>query len=146
MQLVISDAHILDDDLDTERLGIELAAVTPLGGTWLLHGELGSGKTTVTRGIVAGLGGDPYDVSSPTYALAHRYKCNTGWIHHLDLYRLGDGEVWLLGLEDMVSPRDYLIVEWPTDFGPWANKWVADLTLNVIGDRRFASWTYKSSD
>lgn len=145
MQLV-SDVRVLDNELDTEGLGIELAALTPLGGTWLLHGELGSGKTTFTRGFVAGLGGDPYDVSSPTYAVAHRYKCNTGWVHHLDLYRLGDNEVWSLGLEEVIQPMDYLIVEWPVACGPWSTQWVGDLVLRITGDQRFASWTYQIVD
>jgi tRNA threonylcarbamoyladenosine biosynthesis protein TsaE len=115
--------------------------VTPPGGTWLLHGELGSGKTTLTRGFVAGLGGDPDDVSSPTYSVLHRYRCKKGWIHHLDLYRLSEDGVWTIGLEDIVQPMDYLIVEWPIPNGPWSTKWLGDLMLYGNSGRRLVHWT-----
>jgi tRNA threonylcarbamoyladenosine biosynthesis protein TsaE len=58
--------RFLTDDVATEALGEALARLTPLGGTWLLRGELGAGKTTWTRGFLRGLGGDPDEVASPT--------------------------------------------------------------------------------
>ena len=59
----------LADEAATEALGRRLAARTPSGGTWLLAGGLGVGKTTWCRGFVEGLGGDPDQVASPTYAV-----------------------------------------------------------------------------
>jgi len=102
-----AESRVLDGDAATEALGAELAALTPPGGTWLLRGELGAGKTTFTRGFVAGLGGDPDQVASPTYAVLHRYRCPGGWIHHLDLFRLGEAGAWSLGLEETVRPEDF---------------------------------------
>jgi len=134
------DTRILRGDADTEALGAELAALTPPGGTWLLRGELGAGKTTFTRGFLAGLGGDPEQVASPTYAVLHRYRCKDGWVHHLDLYRLGEAGAWSLGLEETVQPGDYLVVEWAGDSGPWPTPWVARLTLEGDGDQRTAHW------
>ncbi len=131
---------VLAGDAATEALGAELAALTPPGGTWLLRGELGAGKTTFTRGFVAGLGGDPDQVASPTYAVLHRYRCPGGWVHHLDLYRLGEAGAWSLGLEETVQPGDYLVVEWAGNSGPWPTDWVADLTLEGDGDQRLARW------
>ena len=123
-----------------EGFGGELARGTPPGGTWLLRGELGAGKTTWTRGFVAGLGGDPDQVASPTYAVLHRYEAPRGRIFHLDLYRLGEAGGWSLGLEDTVTAADYLVVEWAGRSGPWPTDWGAELTLELEGEGRRARW------
>jgi len=135
-----AESRVLDGDAATEALGAELAALTPPGGTWLLRGDLGAGKTTFTRGFVAGLGGDPDQVASPTYAVLHRYRCPGAWVHHLDLYRLGEAGAWTLGLEETVQPGDYLVVEWAGSSGPWPTGWVAELTLDGTGKQRQATW------
>ena len=135
-----SETRILQGDAATEALGAELARLTPPGGTWLLRGELGAGKTTFTRGFVAGLGGEPDLVASPTYAVLHRYPCPGAWIHHLDLYRLGEAGAWSLGLEETVRPGDYLVVEWAGNSGPWPSDWVAQLALEGDGEQRTARW------
>ena len=134
------DERRLHGDAETEALGAELAALTPPGGTWLLKGELGAGKTTWTRGFLAGLGGDPDEVASPTYAVLHRYACPGARLFHLDLYRLGEAGAWSLGLEETVGPTDYLVVEWAGPTGPWPTPWVAELQLDGEGDERMARW------
>ena len=134
------DRRFLPDETASEALGGELARETPPGGTWLLRGELGAGKTTWTRGFVAGLGGDPDQVASPTYAVLHRYETPRGRVFHLDLYRLGEAGGWSLGLEETVSPSDYLVVEWAGSTGPWPTAWVAELTLEGEGAGRRAVW------
>jgi tRNA threonylcarbamoyladenosine biosynthesis protein TsaE len=132
--------QFLEDEAATEALGAELAALTPTGGTWLLRGELGAGKTTWTRGFVAGRGGDPEQVASPTFAVLHRYSADAGRIFHLDLYRIGGEGAWYLGLEEQVSEADFLVVEWPSGRGPWTG-WVAQLELAEEGQGRRARWT-----
>ncbi len=132
--------RFLPDDLATEALGAELATLTPPGGTWLLRGELGAGKTTWTRGFLAGLGGNPEDVASPTYAVLHRYASPKGRVFHLDLYRLGEAGAWSLGLEEQVLPADFLVVEWAGREGPWPTAWVAGLDLETEGEGRRARW------
>lgn len=129
----------LPDDAATEALGAELAALTPAGGTWLLRGGLGAGKTTWTRGFLAGLGGDPELVASPTFAVLHRYPARGGRLFHLDLYRTGGAGAWDLGLEEQVGPEDLLVVEWPGASGPW-HGWVARLELGEEGAGRRAEW------
>ena len=131
----------LSDDLATEQLGEELAKVTPEGGTWLLRGELGAGKTTWTRGFVQGLGGQGDDVASPTYAVLHRYETPRGKVFHLDLYRLGETGAWTLGLDEQVTAQDFLVVEWAENKGPWPTEWVATLSLETSREGRFAKWT-----
>ena len=66
MKAVVSSLFVED----TERLGASLAAVLRPGDVVLLRGELGSGKTTLVRSVVAGLGMDASQVSSPTYVLS----------------------------------------------------------------------------
>ena len=131
----------LPDEESTEALGMACAAGTPLGGTWLLRGELGAGKTTWTRGFVAGLGGDPDQVASPTYAVLHRYQTPNGRVFHLDLYRLGEAGAWSLGLEEQVNVEDFLVVEWAGHSGPWPTPWVAELLLESLEEGRRAHWT-----
>jgi len=134
----------LTDELATENLGVLHASQTPPGGTWLLNGELGSGKTTWTRGFVKGLGGCADQVSSPTYAVLHRYDASTGKVFHLDLYRIGHSGIWSLGLEDCITQNDWLVVEWAGLDGPWVSDWVSSLDLrlkpgNATGGR-IATW------
>lgn len=133
--------RFLADDAATEALGETLARLTPPGGTWLLRGELGAGKTTWTRGFLRGLGGDPDDVASPTYAVLHRYPLPEGRLFHLDLYRPGPEGAWALGLEEAIEPGDRLVVEWAGQDGPWPSDWVAGLTLSAEGGGRRAEWT-----
>jgi tRNA threonylcarbamoyladenosine biosynthesis protein TsaE len=80
----------------------------------LLEGELGSGKTTLTKGIVSGLGAAREDeVTSPTFTLVHRYQGRTR-VYHVDLYRVsGFHDLETLGLEDLFSEDAVVIVEWP---------------------------------
>jgi len=136
----MTETRVLIEEGATEALGAELARLTPPGGTWLLRGPLGAGKTTWTRGFVAGLGGDPDQVASPTYAVLHRYTCPTARIFHLDLYRLGATGAWSLGLEEAVSAEDYLVVEWAGGDGPWPTAWVGALELDGEGEERTATW------
>jgi tRNA threonylcarbamoyladenosine biosynthesis protein TsaE len=130
----------LADEAATEKFGAELARQTPPGGTWLLRGELGAGKTTWTRGFVAGLGGNSDQVSSPTYAVLHCYDAPSGRIFHLDLYRLGASGIWNLGLEELLTQTDRLVVEWAGNDGPWVSDWVSILELTQVPNGRSASW------
>ena len=138
--------RFLADEAETEKFGAALALQTPPGGTWLLRGELGSGKTTWTRGFVAGLGGDSDQVSSPTYAVLHRYSTPAGRVFHLDLYRLGAQGVWSLGLEECVTQADWLVVEWAVEEGPWVSDWVSFLELSQLLDGRSAIWRGSVAD
>jgi tRNA threonylcarbamoyladenosine biosynthesis protein TsaE len=80
----------------------------------LLSGELGAGKTTLTKGIVSGAGAAGEDeVTSPTFTLVHKYG-NGARVYHVDLYRIGDShDLETLGLEDVLSEPGVVLVEWP---------------------------------
>ena len=89
----------------------------------LLTGDLGTGKTTLTKGIVSGLGAaNEDDVTSPTFTLVHVYG-KPARIYHADLYRiesLHDFET--LGIEDMFSTPAVAILEWSERF-PLRSLW-----------------------
>lgn len=89
----------------------------------LLSGELGAGKTTLTKGIVAGLGAAQEDeVTSPTFTLLHEYSGAQKVIHG-DLYRIeGFRDFETLGMEDLFAAPAVIILEWPEKFplqAPW---------------------------
>ena len=83
-----------------------------------LSGELGTGKTTLVRAIAAALG-VRQPVTSPTFALVHRYDGAGCTVYHVDGYRLRrPGEAADLGFDDMAREKDAVIlVEWPERFG-----------------------------
>ncbi len=80
----------------------------------LLSGDLGAGKTTLTKGIASGLGAAREDeVTSPTFTLVHKYGGGAP-VYHVDLYRIADfHDLETLGLEDVFAERAVVIVEWP---------------------------------
>lgn len=91
------------------------------GDVVLLHGDLGSGKTTLAQGIMNGLGIEG-PTPSPTFTLVNEYEGRTApgepvRVFHLDLYRLRDddeADLASIGLEDYLTPRDGIsLVEWP---------------------------------
>ena len=89
----------------------------------LLTGELGSGKTTLTKGIVAGLGAArEEEVTSPTFTLVHVYG-NSPKVYHADLYRIENfHDFETLGLEDVFAKPAVVILEWSERFplpSPW---------------------------
>lgn len=101
---------------ETERFAREFAAGFTGRELLLLEGDLGAGKTTFTRGIAAGLGIDPDWVSSPSFTLVQRYPAGARGValSHVDLYRLPPGaDLEPLGLEELLSGDDLVVVEWP---------------------------------
>jgi len=89
----------------------------------LLSGDLGSGKTTLTKGIVSGLGAAPEeDVTSPTFTLLHVYGAEQK-VFHGDLYRIEKfHDFETLGMEDLFAKPGIVILEWSERFplpSPW---------------------------
>jgi tRNA threonylcarbamoyladenosine biosynthesis protein TsaE len=106
--------HSAEETID---LGRRLARLLRPPVLVLLSGELGSGKTTLSKGIVSGLGAArEEDVTSPTFTLVHVFH-NSSKVYHVDLYRLeGSREIDTLGLEDALSEPAVMLVEWPDRF------------------------------
>ncbi len=113
------EIHLTRDAEATEELGRELAAHLLPGDIVLLDGELAAGKTTFVRGLAAGLGADPGEVTSPTFVIVQTYRCRAGGpvrrLHHVDLYRLHAGqELAEIGLDELFAePAAVTAVEWP---------------------------------
>ncbi len=98
---------------ETMAFGRELAQQLEGPCLVLVEGELGSGKTTLVKGIAAGLGLATEDqVTSPSFTLVHEYG-QGGKFYHIDLYRIeGARELATLGLEDMLDSQATVVVEW----------------------------------
>ena len=83
----------LASPIETESLGARLASQSKIAWkTLALQGALGAGKTTLVRGMVHALGGNPDDVHSPSYVLEHHYDVNGGVLLHRDAWRGDAGE------------------------------------------------------
>jgi tRNA threonylcarbamoyladenosine biosynthesis protein TsaE len=94
------------------------AATLLPGDTVALSGDLGAGKTVVSRGLARGLG-FPGPVHSPSYALVHEYPGARLPLFHMDLYRLAPGADWEeIGLDHYFSPENICLVEWPERLPP----------------------------
>ena len=131
MRLVVETGDVTDTEAVASRLGARVAGGTVI----LLYGDLGAGKTAFVRGLAAGLGVDPDEVSSPTFTLVQEYRGRLA-LQHVDLYRLHPGaEVEELGLDEFVARGDVVAVEWAdrlVDLPPDA----VMVTLTDLGDTR----------
>lgn len=96
---------------DTVGTGRRLGARLAGGEVVLLFGQLGAGKTHFVRGLAAGLGLDPAEVRSPSYALIHEHRGRIN-LYHVDLFRLSTLDLPDLGLEDLYAPTAVVSVEW----------------------------------
>lgn len=107
-------AYYLKDEQETEIFGACLA--NSLSGNGLviyLHGDLGTGKTTLSRGLIRALGHNGA-VKSPTYTLVEPYEFFHFPLYHFDLYRLTHPEeVEFLGVDEYFEPPSVCIIEWP---------------------------------
>ncbi len=103
---------------ETLALGRELARDLQPPCVVLLEGELGSGKTTLTKGIVAGLGAArEEEVTSPSFTLVHEYG-GENRVYHVDLYRIEEArEIATLGLDDLLAQRATVLIEWGERLG-----------------------------
>lgn len=95
----------------TEKLGQQLAALLSAGDVILLDGDLGAGKTTLTKGIAQGLGIER-PVKSPTFTIIREYQQGRLPLYHMDVYRLENGGGDELGLDEYFNGDGVSIVEW----------------------------------
>jgi tRNA threonylcarbamoyladenosine biosynthesis protein TsaE len=106
-------SRVTHSEDETATVARELAALVQAGDVILLSGNLGAGKTAFVRGLAAGLGIDPEEVSSPTFTLVHEYRGGRLTLYHADLYRLDRVATEDLGLEEMGVADGVLAIEWP---------------------------------
>jgi tRNA threonylcarbamoyladenosine biosynthesis protein TsaE len=97
---------------ETRERAARLAAELTAGAVVLLSGDLGAGKTAFVRGLAAGLGIDPDEVTSPTFTLVHEYRGGRLPLVHVDLYRLERADLDEIGLDQDLASRGVVAVEW----------------------------------
>jgi tRNA threonylcarbamoyladenosine biosynthesis protein TsaE len=102
---------------ETQAIGRQLAGILPPNAVVLLIGNLGAGKTTLTKGIAEGRGAaKAEEVSSPTFTLIHEYG-DPVRVYHIDLYRLDTAaQVAGIGLEELFERPALVLVEWGERF------------------------------
>lgn len=105
--------HTTQSEEETAAVARGLAATLSPGAVLLISGPLGAGKTAFVRGLAAGLGIDPEEVSSPTFTLVHEYRGGRLTLYHADLYRLQETTTEDLGLEEKGVAEGVLAIEWP---------------------------------
>lgn len=117
----------LPDEAATLALGTALSQALAPGLVIWLEGDLGSGKTTLVRGVLRGLG-YAGNVKSPTFTLVELYAISSLNLHHFDFYRFSQPEEYLdAGLDEYFQGEAVCLVEWPDKAGDYLAP--ADLRL-----------------
>lgn len=105
-------SHVTHSPQETFELGRRMGESIAGGVILLLHGELGAGKTLLTKGLAEGLGIDAKDVTSPSFTLINIHEGRLR-LYHIDLYRLDEGASDALGLEEVFEDQNGVtVIEW----------------------------------
>lgn len=129
-------AHLADEK-DTETLGSALSAVLSPGLQIWLEGNLGMGKTTLTRGVLRGLGHEG-KVKSPTYTLIEPYVVSRLDLYHFDFYRFNSPDEYLdAGLDEYFAGEGVCMVEWPDKALPYLPSPDVEIRLEARENGRF---------
>jgi tRNA threonylcarbamoyladenosine biosynthesis protein TsaE len=124
---------------DTIDVGRKLAGLLRPPQLLLLRGELGTGKTTLVKGIAQALdAADPDEVTSPTFTLIHEYE---GLQHgkpvrlfHLDVYRIeGERQLETLGLDELLTDNSLVLVEWGEKFKSLVKRATGEIVITSEG-------------
>ena len=117
---------------ETEALGEALARRLRPNDVLAFRGGLGAGKTTFTRGLARGLGGEG-EVSSPTFALVHEYPGKVP-LYHFDLYRLSSVEdLYSTGFFDYLESGGILAIEWSENVDGILPEGTVFVTIDALG-------------
>jgi tRNA threonylcarbamoyladenosine biosynthesis protein TsaE len=111
--------RFLPTEAETLSLGAELAAGLAPGMVIFLSGELGTGKTTLVRGMLRALGVTDR-IKSPTFSLLELYEVSSLYLYHFDLYRFKHPDEWMdAGFREYVNVASICLVEWPEKAGSY---------------------------
>ena len=125
--------YLSQSEDETIEFARQLAESLDPGTHILLFGELGAGKTAFTRGLAAGFGLENIDeVSSPTFTLVNRYQ-GPVTIYHVDLYRVDGGDLYDLGLDEILEdPRAVTVIEWAERLGEFTPPGAIRISLSYV--------------
>ena len=134
----LPETTVHDSPESTYELGKQIAGLLNGGEVVLLYGDLGAGKTLLTKGIMDGLGYDVNEVTSPSFALVNLYRTGSFDIYHIDLWRLEPpmDAAAAVGLEEILENEDtVIIVEWADRLGKfsWPRPAIS-VTIDGSGD------------
>lgn len=120
---------------ETFQIGQDLAESMQLPAHILLYGDLGAGKTALTRGIAAGFGlQDVDEVSSPTFTLINEYRGRVK-IYHIDLYRIETGQLDGLGLDEIFEDANAaVVIEWAERLGDFPTPGAVKVFLEYVDE------------
>ena len=113
----VSGEFVTHSDQETFELGSRVGESISGHAIFLLHGELGAGKTVFTKGLAAGLGIDPIYVTSPSFTLVNIHEGRLK-LYHVDLYRIESSSRRDLGLEEMFDTDAVTVIEWAERLQP----------------------------
>ena len=112
MKYIAKQTVQLNSEADTRRLGLEIADALEPGDVVALVGDLGTGKTALTKYIAEGLG-IKEEINSPTFTIVKEYRSGRLPLYHFDVYRLGSGEELLdIGAGEMLDGDGACVIEW----------------------------------
>ena len=127
----------------TEEVGAMLGAKAKAGTVFALDGDLGAGKTVLTRGIARGMGLNADDVCSPTFTIVNEYVETADGGHaeiplfHFDTYRLGgSGDFLDAGLDEYFDRGGVCVIEWSSVIDDLLPKDTVRIRITGVGDRR----------
>jgi tRNA threonylcarbamoyladenosine biosynthesis protein TsaE len=136
--------------LDTVEVGRKLVHLLTPPQLLILRGDLGTGKTTLVKGIAEALDAAEADeVTSPTFTLIHEYdgarEGRPVKLFHLDVYRLeGERQLETLGLDELLTSDALVLVEWGEKFKSIRKKATGEIAISsVVGDARKITVTLK---
>jgi tRNA threonylcarbamoyladenosine biosynthesis protein TsaE len=135
---------------DTIAVGRKLVELLKPPQFMLLRGELGTGKTTLVKGIAQALdAAEPDEVTSPTFTLIHEYRGSRKGkpvkLYHLDVYRLeSERQLETLGIDDLLTPDALVLVEWGEKFKSIRKRSTGEIVITSEGgDARKITVTVK---
>ncbi|MGK0606491.1 tRNA (adenosine(37)-N6)-threonylcarbamoyltransferase complex ATPase subunit type 1 TsaE [Enterococcus gilvus] len=118
----------LADTTATEELGKIIGVAANRSDNLVLTGDLGAGKTTLTKGIALGLGIDQM-IKSPTYTIIREYQQGRLPLYHMDVYRIESGADDL-GLDDYFEGDGLSVIEWGQQLGDYMPEDYLELLLS----------------
>jgi tRNA threonylcarbamoyladenosine biosynthesis protein TsaE len=130
-----TSSHVTHSVGETIALGERLAAGWPVGTVVALSGDLGAGKTALTKGIARGLGVTD-TITSPTFTLVNEHAARDGRrLYHVDLYRLNQPQQAVeIGIEEELAPDGWTIIEWAEKLGDVLPANAVRIEIEIVGE------------